>query len=188
MLSEYQSDRPPRRRISGEMSCIVFGNARVKIFTRRSDVITAVGTVQNINICAGHGPSTSFETRLTALLRMRMGRGKRQSIEQMIGVLILRRREAPSRRMRRRQRVRAKRGPMTGSAPSRRMKTTRVYYPRFNSLKKSLPLSSMTMKAGKFSTSIRQIASMPSSGYSCTSTFLMQCSAKFAALPPIDAR
>ena len=39
-------------------------------------------------------------------------------------------------------------------------------YPRFNSLKKSLPLSSMTMKAGKFSTSIFQIASMPSSGYS----------------------
>ena len=39
-------------------------------------------------------------------------------------------------------------------------------YPRFNSLKKSLPLSSMTMNAGKFSTSIFQIASMPSSGYS----------------------
>src|SRR5215217_6034154 len=28
-------------------------------------------------------------------------------------------------------------------------------YPKFNSLKKSLPLSSMTMKAGKFSTSMR---------------------------------
>ena len=32
-------------------------------------------------------------------------------------------------------------------------------------LEESLPLSSITMKAGKFSTSIRQIASMPSSGY-----------------------
>jgi len=52
----------------------------------------------------------------------------------------------------------------------------------------SLPLSSMTMKAGKFSTSMRQIASMPSSGYSMVSTFLMQCSASFAADPPIDPR
>jgi hypothetical protein len=61
-------------------------------------------------------------------------------------------------------------------------------YPSLNSLKKSLPLSSMTMKAGKSTTSIRQIASMPSSGYSTTSTFLMQCSARFAAAPPIDPR
>ena len=38
------------------------------------------------------------------------------------------------------------------------------------------------MKAGKFSTSIFQIASMPSSGYSTVSTFLMQCSARFAAV------
>src|ERR1700704_1510884 len=43
-------------------------------------------------------------------------------------------------------------------------------HPRFSSLKKSLPLSSMMMKAGKSSTSMRQIASMPSSGYSTTST------------------
>jgi len=61
-------------------------------------------------------------------------------------------------------------------------------HPRFNSLKKSLPLSSMMMKAGKSSTSMRQIASMPSSGYSTTSTFLMQCSARFAAAPPIEPR
>src|SRR5262249_38285839 len=60
--------------------------------------------------------------------------------------------------------------------------------PRFNSLKKSLPLSSMMMKAGKSTTSMRQIASMPSSGYSTTSTFLMQCSARFAAAPPIEPR
>src|ERR1700742_4087010 len=60
--------------------------------------------------------------------------------------------------------------------------------PRFNSLKKSLPLSSMMMKAGKSTTSIRQIASMPSSGYSTTSTFLIQCSARFAAAPPIEPR
>ena len=63
-----------------------------------------------------------------------------------------------------------------------------VNHPRFNSLKKSLPLSSMTMKAGKSTTSMRQIASMPSSGYSTVSTFLMQCSARFAAAPPIEAR
>src|SRR5207245_2858435 len=61
-------------------------------------------------------------------------------------------------------------------------------HPRFNSLKKSLPLSSMMMKAGKSTTSIRQIASMPSSGYSTTSTFLMQCSARLAAAPPIEPR
>ncbi|MGY4171397.1 hypothetical protein ACVIM8_005470 [Bradyrhizobium sp. USDA 4529] len=60
--------------------------------------------------------------------------------------------------------------------------------PRFSSLKKSLPLSSMMMKAGKSTTSMRQIASMPSSGYSTTSTFLMQCSARFAAAPPIEPR
>src|SRR5690606_24109165 len=34
----------------------------------------------------------------------------------------------------------------------------RVSYPRLSSLKKSFPLSSMTMKAGKSSTSMRQIA------------------------------
>ena len=60
--------------------------------------------------------------------------------------------------------------------------------PRLSSLKKSLPLSSITMKAGKFSTSMLQIASMPSSGYSTVSTFLMWCSAKLAAEPPIEAR
>ena len=63
-----------------------------------------------------------------------------------------------------------------------------VPHPRFNSLKKSLPLSSMMMNAGKSSTSMRQIASMPSSGYSTTSTFLMQCSARLAAAPPIEPR
>ena len=42
------------------------------------------------------------------------------------------------------------------------------------SAKKSLPLSSTTMNAGKSSTSIFQTASMPSSGYSSTSTCLMQ--------------
>src|SRR5258708_30494149 len=42
-----------------------------------------------------------------------------------------------------------------------------------SALKKSLPLSSMTMKAGQSTTSTRQIASMPSSGYSTTPTFLI---------------
>ncbi len=61
-------------------------------------------------------------------------------------------------------------------------------HPKFSSRKKSLPLSSMTMKAGKFSTSIRQIASMPSSGYSTTSTLRMQSCARRAAGPPIEPR
>jgi hypothetical protein len=63
-----------------------------------------------------------------------------------------------------------------------------IAHPKFNSLKKSFPLSSMTTNAGKSTTSMRQIASMPSSGYSTVSTFLMQCSARFAAAPPIEAR
>src|SRR4029077_7576361 len=63
-----------------------------------------------------------------------------------------------------------------------------ISHPKFRSWKKSLPLSSITLKAGKFSTSIFHTASMPSSGYSTVSTFLMQCSARFAAAPPIEAR
>jgi hypothetical protein len=69
-----------------------------------------------------------------------------------------------------------------------RMDSLRNIQLRFSSLKKSLPLSSMTMKAGKSSTSMRQIASMPSSGYSTTSTFLMQSWARRAAGPPIEPR
>ena len=56
------------------------------------------------------------------------------------------------------------------------------------SAKKSLPLSSTTMNAGKSRTSIRQTASMPSSGYSSTSTFVMQSWASFAAAPPTEPR
>ena len=57
-----------------------------------------------------------------------------------------------------------------------------------NCAKKSFPLSSTMMNAGKSSTSIRQIASMPSSSYSSISTFLMQFLARMAAGPPIDPR
>ena len=56
------------------------------------------------------------------------------------------------------------------------------------SAKKSLPLSSTTTNAGKSSTSIRQIASMPSSSYSSTSTLVMQSWASRAAGPPIEPR
>ena len=44
----------------------------------------------------------------------------------------------------------------------------------FNCLKKSLPLSSTRMNAGKSSTSIFQTASMPNSGYSTHSIDLME--------------
>ena len=54
--------------------------------------------------------------------------------------------------------------------------------------KKSLPLSSTTMNAGKSSTSIFQTASIPSSGYSSTSTDLMQSCASRAAGPPMEPR
>ena len=48
-----------------------------------------------------------------------------------------------------------------------------VQFHGFNCLKKSLPLSSTRMNAGKSSTSIFQIASMPSSGYSTHSMLLI---------------
>ena len=54
--------------------------------------------------------------------------------------------------------------------------------------KKSFPLSSTRMKAGKSTTSIAQMASIPSSGYSRTSTFRMCSSASSAAGPPGDPR
>ena len=57
-----------------------------------------------------------------------------------------------------------------------------------HSAKKSFPLSSTTMNAGKFSTSIFHTASIPSSSYSSTSTFLMQFCASTAAGPPMDPR
>jgi hypothetical protein len=44
------------------------------------------------------------------------------------------------------------------------------------------------MNAGKSSTSIFQIASIPSSGYSSTSTFRMFSCASSAAGPPIEPR
>ena len=46
----------------------------------------------------------------------------------------------------------------------------------------------MTMKAGKSSTSIFQIASMPSSGYSSTSTERIESWARRAAGPPMEPR
>src|SRR5690606_36354818 len=56
------------------------------------------------------------------------------------------------------------------------------------SAKKSWPLSSTTMNAGKSSTSMRHTASIPSSGYSSTSTLRMQSWARRAAGPPMEPR
>src|SRR5690606_38237714 len=64
----------------------------------------------------------------------------------------------------------------------------RISTGRLTSAKKSLPLASTTMNAGKASTSMRQTASMPSSGYSSTSTLRMQSCARRAAGPPIEPR
>lgn len=57
-----------------------------------------------------------------------------------------------------------------------------------NPSKKLFPLSSTRRKAGKSTTSIFQMASMPNSGYSRHSTFLMFSFARTAAGPPIDPR
>ena len=57
-----------------------------------------------------------------------------------------------------------------------------------NPSKKLFPLSSTRRKAGKSTTSIFQMASMPNSGYSRHSTFLMFSLASTAAGPPIDPR
>ena len=63
-----------------------------------------------------------------------------------------------------------------------------LLYGRMKPEKKSLPLSSTTMNAGKFSTSMRHIASMPSSGYSWHSTLRMASLARRAAGPPMEPR
>ncbi len=54
--------------------------------------------------------------------------------------------------------------------------------------KKSLPLSSTMMNAGKSRTSIFHTASIPSSGYSTTDTEVMQSRASLAAAPPMEPR
>ena len=55
-------------------------------------------------------------------------------------------------------------------------------------LKKSFPLSSTRMKAGKSSTRIFQMASIPSSGYSTHSMLLMLLCERTAATPPMVPR
>mmetsp|Transcript_8139 Transcript_8139/g.20017 ORF Transcript_8139/g.20017 Transcript_8139/m.20017 type:complete len:103 (-) Transcript_8139:1840-2148(-) len=65
-----------------------------------------------------------------------------------------------------------------------KLEVYQIVYPS-HSLKKSSPLSSTTMNAGKSSTSIFQTASIPSSLLSNTSTFLMQFLANIAAGPPM---
>ena len=60
------------------------------------------------------------------------------------------------------------------------------YRPNF--LKKSLPLSSTRMKAGKSSTRIFQMASMPNSGYSTHSMLLILLWERTAATPPMVPR
>ena len=55
-------------------------------------------------------------------------------------------------------------------------------------VKKSFPLSSTRMKAGKFSTRIFHTASIPSSGNSTTSCDLMCSLASKAAGPPAEPR
>ena len=60
-------------------------------------------------------------------------------------------------------------------------------YPRRFS-KKSLPLSSTRINAGKFFTVIIKIASIPNSGYSMVSTFVMHSLPSLAAGPPMEPR
>ena len=66
----------------------------------------------------------------------------------------------------------------------RRLKTGR--YSSFS--KKSLPLSSTMMKAGKSRTVILKIASIPSSGNATVSTFVIQSLPRRAAGPPMEPR
>ena len=62
------------------------------------------------------------------------------------------------------------------------------FYYRPILLKKSFPLSSTRMKAGKSSTVIFQMASMPSSGYSTHSMLRMLLWESTAATPPMVPR
>ncbi len=73
-------------------------------------------------------------------------------------------------------------------SPKRRAELLHWTNQCLKSAKKSLPLSSTIMNAGKFSTYILRTASMPSSGKSTTSTLLMLFLARMAAGPPIEPR
>ena len=65
-------------------------------------------------------------------------------------------------------------------------KGKKLYHRRFS--KKSFPLSSTRINAGKFFTVIINMASMPSSGYSMISTFVMHSLPSLAAGPPMEPR
>ena len=73
-----------------------------------------------------------------------------------------------------------------GQYPEEPFRTFRHFY--LNCLKKSLPLSSTSMKAGKSSTVIFHTASMPSSGNSTHSMLRMLLCESTAATPPIVPR
>jgi hypothetical protein len=88
--------------------------------------------------------------------------------------------------------MRERRGPMTDRARYLAAFSAAVMPPGRQApqplTKKSLPLSSTKMNAGKSTTSIFHTASMPSSGYSSTSTCLMFSLARIAAGPPMLPR
>ena len=69
-----------------------------------------------------------------------------------------------------------------------RRKAKRANYQRSRVSKKSFPLSSVMMNAGKSLTVIMKIASIPSSGYSRTSMAVIQSLARRAAGPPMEPR
>ena len=72
------------------------------------------------------------------------------------------------------------------SAAKKEMNHYLNFHSRF--WKKSFPLSSTRMKAGKSLTVISKMASMPSSGYSSTFMWVMHSFPRRAAGPPMDPR
>ncbi len=82
----------------------------------------------------------------------------------------------------------ARKNTRRSGSPKRRAELLHWTNQCLKSAKKSLPLSSTIMNAGKFSTYILRTASMPSSGKSTTSTLLMLFLARIAAGPPIEPR
>ncbi len=122
--------------------------------------------------------------------RSGMGRAARNDAA-VVGRQRLRRQpDAPGAHPRRLRRLdRAAEGRHRQQAGGFRVREARVATkPYVSPSKKSLPLSSITMNAGKSSTSMRQIASIPSSGYSSRSTLRMWFCARPAAAPPMLPR
>ncbi|MGY4462780.1 hypothetical protein ACVWYI_006740 [Bradyrhizobium sp. LB13.1] len=73
-LGKDQRHRPARLRIAGECPCVVLGDPDFKFGSRRSDVVVAIGTSENVEVRAigRRARLVLRDARKSALLRMRL--------------------------------------------------------------------------------------------------------------------